>query len=592
MRRTLWKFILLVSVFLGTSLFPLAQSESSNPGATLKLTSRSVLVDVVVEDGKGEPVLTLPQKHFEVLEDGKPQKIDFFEEHKGRAIVPGALPPLPAMPPNVYTNVPPAPLSDSVNILLLDTLNTPPQDFSYARNEMIQFLHNVTPGTRLAIVTLGSKLTYVTGFTTDASTLLAATEKPSGGDKLQLLATRHDETLKNSAIAMRQESAGGHPIALGADALTDVFSEENAYNARMRELMTIEALQELSKHLASVPGRKNLLWFSSEFPVHFFPVPGDRGHGDIDTMVGDSVIRKAADALTEARIAIYPIDARGVIRSEVIAADSRGIDQTGNGKHVGMTDSMEPYTRESSKIASQIMGMNQLASETGGKASYNTNDLNASTQRAIADGAHYYTLAYTPTNRKMDGRFRRIEVKLVDSGLKLRYRQGYNAIEDGSANVIDTAPLRNFIRPGVPAATEILYAARVAAVDPQPAANTPLAGKNTQLNGPKIRYSVDFFIRWSDLKLDARPDGAHAGRIQIELLAYDRQGMATNWIGGTLQMALKTDAYAAVKKSGVPAHMEIDLPANQETLLETGAYDWQTAKAGTLEIRIQAGTAK
>jgi VWFA-related protein len=593
-----WKSPLFIPplLFSTASLFLHAQSGQGEPGWVLKMTSRSVIVDVVVDDGKGEPLPGLRKDQFQVLEDGKPQAVDFFEEHKASKVAAGALPPVTAMPPNVYSNVPPSPLSDSVNVLMLDTLNTPFQDFSYARNEVIQFLHNVTPGTRLAIVTLSDKLTFVTGFTTDVSTLLAAIEDKKSGVEPKtstVLTSRGFEASANATTAMLSESGASGVSGNAAGAIASAFSEEEAYNARMRYLMTLEALQELSKHLASVPGRKNLLWFSSEFPMHVFPAIGQGKYTSTEIGNSDGMIGKTADALTAARIAVYPIDARGVIHSEVIQADSRGIDNTPNLDRVSSTDSMKPYAAESQKFAYQIISMNELARETGGKALYNSNDLNVQTQRAIADGAHYYTLAYTPANKKMDGRFRRIEVKLANPTFKLSFRQGYNADETGTPiTEADAALLHNLIRPGVPAATEILYAARLVPSDPQPAANSPRAGKNAQLAGPLIRYSIDFFIRWTDLKFEAMPDGTHAGRIQLELLAYDRQGKELNWNGGTQQMALKPEVYGAVQKSGVPGHVEIDLPANQEILLETGVFDFQTGRAGTLEIPISGRAAK
>ena len=47
--------------------------------------------------------------------------------------------------------------------------------------------------------------------------------------------------------------------------------------------------------------------------------------------------------------------------------------------------------------------------------------------RAVRNGSHYYTLAYSPANNKNDGRFRRIQVSLVDNNYTLSYRRGYFA---------------------------------------------------------------------------------------------------------------------------------------------------------------------
>jgi VWFA-related protein len=73
------------------------------------------------------------------------------------------------------------------------------------------------------------------------------------------------------------------------------------------------------------------------------------------------------------------------------------------------------------------MAMEQLAADTGGKAFFNTNDLNAAMMHAIENGSHYYTLVYTPTNKKMAGAYRKIEVKTTVGKYNLSYRRGYNA---------------------------------------------------------------------------------------------------------------------------------------------------------------------
>jgi hypothetical protein len=96
-------------------------------------------------------------------------------------------------------------------------------------------------------------------------------------------------------------------------------------------------------------------------------------------------------------------------------------------------------------------------------------------------------------------------------------------------------------------------------------------------------------IRWQDVKLDATQDGTHRGTIQVGLLAYDRDCKPVNWAGATQGMKLDPDVYAAIQKSGIPAHAEIDLP-NTDVYLETGIYDWGSGKAGTLEIPLHSGT--
>jgi hypothetical protein len=54
------------------------------------------------------------------------------------------------MPPHVFTNYPTLERANSVNVLLLDSLNTQPQDQAYVRGQLIEYLEHVPPGTHLA----------------------------------------------------------------------------------------------------------------------------------------------------------------------------------------------------------------------------------------------------------------------------------------------------------------------------------------------------------------------------------------------------------------------------------------------------------
>ncbi len=107
---------------------PVGASQTDPP--VYKTHAREVVVDVVVTQRNDAPVNGLRAKDFVVMEDGRPQTVDYFEEHSARTLPPGELKPLPPMPPGVFTNVPPAPSSDAVNVLLMDALNTDKQDQS------------------------------------------------------------------------------------------------------------------------------------------------------------------------------------------------------------------------------------------------------------------------------------------------------------------------------------------------------------------------------------------------------------------------------------------------------------------------------
>jgi len=73
--------------------------------------------------------------------------------------------------------------------------------------------------------------------------------------------------------------------------------------------------------------------------------------------------------------------------------------------------------------------MSQLARETGGQFFENTNDFLNGIRTAFADGREEYELAYIPSNRSMDGRFRKISVEVKDKKLQVAAKAGYWATQ-------------------------------------------------------------------------------------------------------------------------------------------------------------------
>ena len=538
---------------------PVGASQTDPP--VYKTHAREVVVDVVVTQRNDAPVNGLRAKDFVVMEDGRPQSVDYFEEHSARTLPPGELKPLPPMPPGVFTNVPPAPSSDAVNVLLIDTLNTDKQDQIYVHNQIMDFLKKMQPGIRVAVFVLGGKLRMVQGFTTDSAALRNAVSDQKDGvsPESESSVTRSLQD-KVDDFEEKQRMAALWMSPAGMEALSAAQQSSVGYKADQRVVMTLEALKAMARYLAGVPGRKNLIWFSTSFPITVFPTPAEK-QVFAQSREYSTAVKETADLLTVSKVAVYPIGAEGMMVEHVCdpvintrqCYDVEGGEvssRSGPGSSARGAD-MGAYINEDAARSDKIMAMEQLAKDTGGKAFYNTNDLNAAMQHAIADGSHYYTIVYSPTNKKMDGSYRRIEIRVPESKYRLAYRRGYNADDSLAIDTkTDSDPLHPLMLRGMPSATQLLYGVRVVAVNPQPAANAPRAGKNAKLTGPTKRYSVDFMIRWTDVRLEPAADGKHTGKLQVELLAYDRDGHAVNWVGGTQQMSLTPDLYAAMQRSG------------------------------------------
>lgn len=84
--------------------------------------------------------------------------------------------------------------------------------------------------------------------------------------------------------------------------------------------------------------------------------------------------------------------------------------------------------------------LDQLAEETGGRAffPYRVDDLAQSFQDIGDELRSQYSLAYVPTNRTADGRFRKIRIEVGRKGLIVRARKGYYATRTTAETVKST----------------------------------------------------------------------------------------------------------------------------------------------------------
>ena len=136
-------------------------------------------------------------------------------------------------------------------------------------------------------------------------------------------------------------------------------------------------------------------------------------------------IQKAFESLTDAQVAVYPVDARGLEAPQVFTATQNPVI---NRRDPGGSLARQQSREESRRFAAQST-MEEIAEETGGTTCKNTNDLAGCVQTALDDSSVYYELAYYPENVRWDNKFHKITVKSNQHGIKLRYRTGYFATD-------------------------------------------------------------------------------------------------------------------------------------------------------------------
>jgi VWFA-related protein len=380
--------------------------------STIKITTRLVQINVTVENRKGEPVGDLSKEDFVLYDKGQEEKILFFSK-QGTETVPADGPPLPpGAVSNRYANFKSggktnlAPLPTSLTVILLDGLNTAFSDQYYSKRDLIQFLNQLQPSDLVAIYTLSNGLRVLNDFTSDTESLLAALAKHQNQDSSALRSSSYEDA-----------NTGDDTLDAFLDRANDHISA--FYQAR-RMQTTLEALPSISRHLAGMPGRKNLIWISGGFPTVV-------GQGTPEFQNFSDDIQLALWTLNNVGVAIYPVDARGLMGA---FAAMPSMEASSGGRRPGARGPAPMDVRAQNQIRQTEDTMREIAYRTGGRAFLNTNDLTGAIRRAMDDARITYTLAYTPSHNEWDGKFREIKIKVNRPGLDIRYRKGYYAYPD------------------------------------------------------------------------------------------------------------------------------------------------------------------
>jgi VWFA-related protein len=241
-----------------------ASPADQQPTAVIRRETKLVLVDAVVTDKKGNYIHDLAQNDFKVYEDNKEQSISTFSAGAD-----------PTVQPNTQRHY---------LILFFDNSTMAAPDQIQARGAARKFIEaNAAPDHLMAIVDFGGALRIVQNFTANANLLQAAVS----GVKTSSV----DPNAPSPDAAFTVASA--NPSAIGMSSLR---SAEADFGARSMLL----ALRSLAKNLRGVPGRKMVILFSGGFPL---------------TTENQSELTATIDACNKANVAIYALDARGLVAS-------------------------------------------------------------------------------------------------------------------------------------------------------------------------------------------------------------------------------------------------------------------------------------
>jgi VWFA-related protein len=523
----------LCALILASSAFGRKHSAPAVPGqGILHVTTHLVQVNVIVKDRHGHLVSGLARRDFTIFDNGRRQTISIFKVEETRPV--SAL--TSKFPPDVFSNIPERQLGSSpaVTVILLDGLNTKWSDQAYARQQVIKFLLQLQPGDRVALYTLGLHLRILHDFTTDASSLVRALARYRGHIPMGLAAS---ETSTSSGSVSGGAGAGQSVAATRQQQSLVTLEQwmqraaavEANYYMNRRIKLTVNALIAIANHLQGIPGRKNLIWVSGGFPMWrgldqalqsgSFETGNVRGYGP--------EISRAAEALNNVNLAIYPVDARGLMAEPGFGAAHSMLNARANRPNFTMP-----------AVSTQNFDtMDDLAELTGGRAFYNTNDIQGAIRRVVDDSRLTYALGYYPENRNWNGQYRKIRVKVDHGGLRLQYRHGYTAVPEAPLSApegreaLDDAVFSPLDATGVGVAVRILpqkpgasesHAVRVFTwIDPQDVSLTTEGGRS---KGSLTVVTAEFSPQGENLK----------GRFQTITLNLDAAARKKFLAGGMM----------------------------------------------------------
>ncbi len=403
-------------------------AQQTSGGYTLSINANIVLTNVVVRDRKtGALVKDLKAGDFQILENGKPQKIATFDYENvdeaatlAEKTVSGKASVAQLLERSFGSD--PAKLKDHrLIVIFFDMSSMQDEDIDRAVDAAKKYVtEKMQPADLVAMVSMSTGLSLDQDFTSDKTALLRVLGAYNGDDS---------SGLANGGTGTT-DSTSDDTTAFAAD-----DSEYNSLNTD-RELL---AIRSIAKSLENVDQRKSMLYFS-----------GGLTRNGIENQ---SSLRAATNEAAKANLAIYSVDSRGLQAMPPGGDASKG-SLRGNGAYSGSA-----ITAQFNANLSSQETLATLSSDTGGKAFFDSNDFAPAFQQVQNDTEAYYILGFKSSDLRQDGSYRHLSVKVNRPDVKLEYRPGYYAAADFHHQKTEDREiaLQEQLRSGVPATDVAVY---------------------------------------------------------------------------------------------------------------------------------------
>jgi VWFA-related protein len=578
LRNLPFRFLLTSALVLHLTVNPLVlsaqESPADVPAITIRTSTKLVLVDVVVTNKQGQPVSGLKAENFTVEENGKKQKISVFVTPG----TPSAVKPVPT-PAGILSNHPEhvGPSAGVPTVLLLDACNSPFKDQAYARSQMLKYVvEQGQNGHPMAVLTLTDRVQVLQQFTSDPQVLITAIKKLRPQEQILASGAPVPES-HGIADGLRGGDAVSSAIGSAMVAAQQFADIQVGYNLERRTTITIEAMKTLSRILGGLPGRKNVVWLTASLPFDLIPedrnmtdaelladLPGQGRQRSVSVNAAGSLaaesrqlhgqeIKEAESELASTNIAIYPVDLTGLM-SGMESSAARGGSAFSD---TAITDRV--IAGLNSQQASQGT-MKEVAAQTGGKAYVNQNEIKDGITLAVSDEKASYTLGYYAENKKWDGKFRSLKVKIDQGDTQLRYRKGFYALDPAQDKKTNfEQDVAAALEMGAPA-TQVSFMAQAKPTDP---------GKM------RVIFLVDAHTVTAE-----DTGGGKKLNVTIYASVYGANGKNMGTRSTKVEHTFDAATYQQLLDKGMMVPLDMDLPAGGQNL-RLAVLDGKTGFIGT-----------
>jgi VWFA-related protein len=545
----------------------------------VRITTNLVQLDVLVTDKHGKQVTDLKPEDFQMLEDGKPQKITNFSYVTTQS---PAATPTPAPTPKPDKNAPPEPPAPPRKLkreevrrtiaLVVDDLSISYSDIYYVRHALRKYIDRyLGDGDLVAIMRTSAGAGAAQQFTNDRRLLYAAIERVrpylAGNGRMGVFAPVENQNtgMSPNGMAGSDDSSGStRGGSQSRNSATRDGSSSSGANQKdeadsFREdyftVGTLGALRYVVNGMSELPGRKSIILFSPGFNFSVKD-PDDPRYGSNRVLVA---ARHLVDLANRAAVVIYAIDPRGLVTAGLTAEDSG----------VAIQDVGSILSARSAELFDTQGGNQFLAEQTGGLSFINSNNI-LPAPRILEDLKGYYLIGYRPQGETFDRRFHTFTTKLLNHpDLRVRTRHGFYGVATDEARgtakrTREQQFIASLLSPIASGDVGLLMTALFT--------NTERAGS---------RISAQLRVDARDLQFTKQSDGKYQAKLDVLGITFADTGAAVDQRGITQTLDLPEEFYRRALRDGIIYTINIPLKKPGAYQLRVALRDNSTDRIGS-----------